>query len=187
MKSALLLVDLQNDYFPGGFMELFGMDWAAQNVQHLLNYFRKNHLPLFYIQHLMKAEPGTAPFVEGTPGAEIHDSVKPLKDELVISKHYPNSFKETNLLYELKKSEVEELVICGGMTHMCIDSTTRAATDLGFKCIVIHDACATRDIYFRNQLILARDVHCAILSALETAYAQVLSLHEFLTKRTGQA
>ncbi|HAC65292.1 MAG TPA: cysteine hydrolase [Cyanothece sp. UBA12306] len=182
MKSALILIDIQKDYFPNGYLELLGMDLAAQNASHLLKYFRDNQLPVFYTQHLIKAEPGASPFVEGTTGAEIHEIVKPLEGELVIPKHYPNSFRETNLLHELKKIEVEELVICGAMTPMCIDSTTRAAADLGFKCVVIHDACATRDIVFRNHLIPAKDVHCAILSALEVAYAQVLSVQEFLTK-----
>ena len=187
MKSALILIDIQKDYFPDGYMELFGVDWATQNAGHLLKYFRQNQLPVFYIQHLIKAEPGSSPFVEGTTGAEIHESVKPLEGELVISKHYPNSFRETNLLYELKKREVEELVICGAMTHMCIDSTTRAAADLGFKCVVIHDACATRDLVFRNHLIPAKEVHCAILSALEVAYAQVLSVQEFLSLKRAEA
>ncbi len=186
MKSALILIDIQKDYFPEGYMELFGMDWAAQNAGHLLKHFRENQLPVFYTQHLIKGEPGSNPFIEGTKGTEIHESVSPLDGELVIPKYYPNSFRETNLLHELKKIEVEELVICGAMTHMCIDSTTRAAADLGFKCILIHDACATRNLVFRNQLILARDVHCAILSALEVAYAEVLSLQEFLTMKLTQ-
>ncbi|MDJ0583345.1 cysteine hydrolase family protein [Crocosphaera sp.] len=184
MKSALILIDIQKDYFRDGYMELFGMDWAAQNAGQLLKYYRENHLPVFHIQHVTKGEPNAAPFVEGTPGAEIDDSVKPLEGESIISKYYPNSFRETNLLHELKKIEVGELVICGAMTHMCVDSTTRAAADLGFQCVVIHDACATKDLVFRNHLIPAREVHCTILSALEVAYAQVLSLQEFLAQKT---
>jgi len=187
MRSGLILIDIQNDYFPGGYIELFGMDWATQNAQRLLNYFRENQLPIFYIQHFIKAEPVTNPFVQGTTGVEIHESVKPLKNELVIPKYYLNSFRETNLLHELKKAEVTELVICGAMTHMCIDSTTRAAADLGFKCVVIYDACATKDLVFRQHLVLAREVHCAVLSALEAAYAQVLSVDEFLALKADKA
>ncbi len=159
------------------------MDWAAQNAGHLLKYYRENQLPVFHIQHITKGEANTAPFIEGTPGAEIHDSVQPIEGESITRKYYPNSFRETNLLHELKKIEVGELVICGAMTHMCVDSTVRAAADLGFKCVVIHDACATKDLVFRNHLIPARDVHCTILSALEVAYAQVVTVQEFFTQK----
>ena len=130
MKTGLVLVDIQNDYFPGGRMELVGMSEAGQKSGGLLSFFRDNKWPTFHIQHL-SVRKGATFFLPDTRGAEIHDCIKPLSDERIIQKFYPNSFRETTLLEELKISQVEQVVICGAMSHMCIDATTRAAFDLG--------------------------------------------------------
>ncbi len=180
MKTALILVDIQNDYFPGGSMELVGMNLASQNSQHLLEHFRSNKLPTFHIQHFFEADSNAGFFIRGTEGVEIHESIKPLPGETVIPKNFPNSFRETTLLDQLKQADIEQLVICGAMSHMCIDATTRAAADLGFKCKVVHDACATRDLVFGNQKIIAQDVHGAFMNALGFAYADVISLSDFV-------
>lgn len=118
----------------------------------------------------------------GTPGAEIHGCIKPHADEQVIQKHYPNSFKDTILLEALKKQEVENVVICGAMSHMCIDATSRAAFDFEFACTVIHDACATRDLEFGGQQISAAMVHASFMAALGSAYAGVMTAEEFRSK-----
>jgi len=178
MRTGLILVDIQNDYFPGGSMELVGMRAAGSKALALLAFFRANHRPTFHIQHL-SIRKGASFFLPHTEGVEIHDSIKPLADERVIQKHYPNSFRETTLLAELKKEEVERLVICGAMSHMCIDATTRAAFDLGFECTVIQDACATRNLEFGGKTIAAEQVHGAFMAALGSAYAKVVSLDEF--------
>jgi nicotinamidase-related amidase len=113
-------------------------------------------------------------------GVEFHASITPRPGETVIEKHFPNSFRETGLKVILEAAGIEELVICGAMSHMCIDATTRAAADLGFTCTVIHDACATRDLVFREEVIPARQVHGAFMAALAPLYAQVLSQEDFL-------
>ena len=148
MKTGLLLVDIQNDYFPGGCMELTGMNEASLNAKALLSYFRENRWPIFHVQHIARGDRATF-FLPDTDGAEIHYNVKPLPGEVVIQKHYPNSFRGTPLLDELTKTGIERVVICGAMSHMCIDATTRAAADFGFRCEVIHDACATRNLVFQ--------------------------------------
>jgi len=178
MKTGLILVDIQNDYFPGGRMELVGISEAGQKAAELLAVFRDNNWPTFHIQHI-SARKGATFFLPDTKGAAIHDCIKPHSDEQVIQKFYPNSFRETALLDELKKSQVEQVVICGAMSHMCIDATTRAAFDFGFKCVVIEDACATRNLEFGSQTIAARQVHGSFMAALGAAYAEVLSLEEF--------
>ena len=180
MKQGLIIVDVQNDYFIDGSMELVDMDMAASNCKKLLDSFRNKQLPLFHIQHIATRE-GATFFVPGTPGSEIHDSVQPLGNELVVIKHFPNSFRETELNTFLKEAGVEELVICGAMSHMCIDSTTRAAFDLGFNCRVIADACATRDLEFNGQLVKAADVHAAFMAALNIPFAQITSTDNFLS------
>ncbi len=178
MKTALILVDIQNDYFTGGRMELHGMDAASENASQLLAYFRDNQKPTFHIQHISTRE-GATFFLPNTQGVDIHDSVKPELDDTVIKKHYPNSFRETVLLDELKRTKVDSIVICGAMSHMCIDATTRAAADLGFQCTLIHDACATRNLDFGTQKVLAEDVHASFMAALSGAYARVISCKDF--------
>jgi nicotinamidase-related amidase len=184
MKTALVLVDLQNDYFPGGAMELSGMAAAGARAGELLAACRSRGFPIFHVQHLA-LRPGATFFRPGTPGAEIHQSVQPRPGETVIPKHFPNSFRETGLAELLRGAGIEELIICGAMSHMCIDATTRAAADLGFRCTVVHDACAARDLAFGDLVIPAAQVHGAFMAALAPIYARVLSLEEFLRTVTG--
>ncbi len=177
MKTGLLLVDIQNDYFPGGKMELAEIDQAAANAALLLSHFRSNRQPTFHIQHTWEDE--SAPFfVAGTSGAKLHRSIAPGPNETVIVKHFPNSFRETRLLEELQKAGIERLAICGAMSHVCIDATTRAAADLGFDCIVAHDACATTDVEFDGKKVAAAEVHAAFMSALGFAYAKVVDTNQ---------
>ncbi len=181
MNTGLILVDIQNDYFAGGRMELVGMDAAAENASRLLAYFRDKQLPTFHIQHISTRE-GATFFLPNTRGAEIHDSVKPQPEDRVIQKHYPNSFRETALLDELKNATVDSVVICGAMSHMCIDATTRAAADLGYECTLVHDSCATRNLDFGTRKVLAEDVHASFMAALGAAYARVISCADFLSQ-----
>lgn len=174
MKRALLLVDIQNDYFTGGAMQLAGMEAAAGKASSLLQVFRERSEPVFHVQHVSK-RPGATFFLPGTSGVEIHPAVEPLPAEPVITKVFPNSFRGTNLDDLLKKQEVGHLVICGAMSHMCIDATTRAAFDLGFKCTVVEDACATRNLAFKGETVPAWAVHGAFMAALQGIYAEVVS------------
>lgn len=177
MATGLLLIDLQNDYFPGGPMELVGTEAAAQNARRLLDLFREQQKPVIHIQHL-SLRPGAGFFLPGTPGVEIHPLVAPLANEPVVQKHFPNSFRDTNLLALLKEQGIERLAICGAMSHMCIDATTRAAFDLGITCTLAHDACATRDLEFAGTKVAAAQVHAAYMAALAAVYAQVLTTAE---------
>jgi nicotinamidase-related amidase len=181
-NSALVIVDIQNDYFPGGRMTLHEIERAAENARKLLEHFRSTGRPTFHIQHTW--EDASAPFfVAGTPGAAIHESVAPRQGEPVVVKHFPNSFRESTLLDELRRAGATQLTICGAMSHMCIDATTRAAADLGFDCTVAHDACATRDVEFEGAKVAADDVHAAYMSALGFAYAKVIPTTEAIRAR----
>jgi nicotinamidase-related amidase len=179
MKSALILIDIQNDYFPGGNLELVGMTQAAAKAREVLTACRQARLPLVHVQHVSLGTDATF-FRPHTVGVNIHESLQPLDGEPVIRKHYPNAFRETGLLEALKTAGTEELVICGAMSHMCIDATTRAAFDYGLRCTVIHDACASRDLVFASLTIPAAHVHGAFMAALGMRYARVWSLEEFL-------
>lgn len=179
MKQGLIIIDVQNDYFAGGSMELMAMDEASSNCKILLDSFRTKQAPLFHIQHIA-AQEGATFFVPNTPGCEIHTSVQPRENEPVVVKHYPNSFRETELNTILRNAGVDELVICGAMTHMCIDTTTRAAFDLGYRCHVVSDACATRDLEFNGQLVKAEDVQAAFMAALSVPFAHISSTDQYL-------
>jgi nicotinamidase-related amidase len=177
MKNCLILVDFQNDYFPGGNMELVGIEQAAENAKILLNESRRAKSPAIHIQHI-SARPEATFFLPETYGAKINHMVEPLEDEIVVVKNFPNSFRNTNLLELLKKKEIDGLVICGAMSHMCIDATTRAAFDLGFNCTIAEDACATRDLNFKGRIIKASEVHAAFMAALAVPYAKIISTKE---------
>jgi nicotinamidase-related amidase len=177
MKQALLIVDLQNDYFPGGTMELEGSVAAGANAGILLSAFRDRGLPVVHVRHL-SVRPGATFFIPGTPGAQIHASAAPLAGETVIEKNFPNSFRQTTLGEILQTQQIGELVIAGMMTHMCIDATTRAAFDLGFRCRLAHDACATRALTFGGQTVPASQVHTAFVAALHGLFANAATTRD---------
>lgn len=177
MQTALLLVDIQNDYFPGGSMSLVNSVEAGKNAGILLEKFRSKKLPVIHMQH-MSVRPGATFFVPGTKGVEIHDCVKPAETETLFTKKFPNSFRDTGLLQHLQDNQITKLVIAGMMTHMCIDSTTRAAFDLGFSCTLAHDACATKDLVFSGKTIEAAQVHHSFIAALNGLFAGASSVEE---------
>jgi nicotinamidase-related amidase len=179
MKTALLIVDIQNDYFPGGKMALEHTIEASDNAAALLSAFRRMHLPVIHIQHVAK-HAGATFFVPDTEGVKIHKSVAPLSNETVIQKNYPNSFRQTALLEYLNAHQISKLVIAGMMTHMCIDSTTRAACDLEFTVQLAHDACATKTLSFGAVAIPASHVQNAIIAALDGSFAEVLSTQQII-------
>ena len=178
MKTALLIIDIQKDYFPGGKYPLVEPLAAAQKAYMLLQCFREHGGHHVHIQHI-SLKPDASFFVKGTAGSDIHDSAAHFEGEPIVYKHEPNSFLNTNLLELLKSWEVERVVITGMMSHMCVDATARAASDLGFKVIVAEDACATRDLKFDGTVVPADHVHKAFMSALQS-YGDVMKSDEVI-------
>ncbi|GAF05639.1 cysteine hydrolase family protein [Saccharicrinis fermentans] len=179
MKEGLIIIDIQNDYFDKGTMPLVNSDNACKNAKLLLERFRSKNLPVIFIQHIA-TRPLATFFLPNTKGAKIHETVRPMENERVIIKHLPNSFKETNLLDFLKEKQITDLVICGMMTHMCVDATTRAAKDFGFNITVIGDACATKDLEINGQLVIASEVQNSFLAALNYFYSTVKTTKQYL-------
>jgi len=177
MNTALLIIDIQNDYFPGGAMELAGSVEAGAKAGKLIEAFRGKGLPVIHVQHI-STRPGASFFIPDTKGVEIHPSVSPEAGETVIRKNFPNSFRETPLLQHLRDNDITRLVIAGMMTQMCIDTTVRAAADLGFACSLAHDACATRELSFSGVTVPAASVQAAFLAALNGLFAKVQSVEE---------
>jgi len=166
-KSALLLIDIQDFYFPGGKSELVDPSKAAGNAATLLERFRQKNLLVVHVCH------------NSEPGGKINDMVKPLPGEKIISKDEVSCFKGTDLAEFLKVNHIDTLVICGMQTHMCVEAATRSGSDLGYKCILIHDACATKDLKFGDRIIKSEDVHYSTLSTLKS-YALVESTADYL-------
>ena len=184
MTTALLLIDIQNDYFPGGRMEVEGSLEASLKAREILTYFREKNFPVVHIQHVA-VRPGATFFLPDTAGVEIHANVAPRPGEVIFQKNYPNSFRDTPLLRHLQDNGINHVVVVGMMTHMCVDATVRAAFDHGLEVTVIHDACATRSLVFKGQSVSAVHVQAAFLAALSTPYARVVSAAEFLQKPVG--
>ena len=178
-KQALLIIDVQNDYFNGGKMELVNPESAAGNISRVLEKSRKEEVPVIYIQH-MATDPSAGFLVVNTPGVEIHRSIAPVAGEKVIVKQYPNSFRETALQEHLQALGITHLVITGMMTHVCVDATTRAAKDLGYSCTVISDACATRALDVEGEQVAAPMVQKTFMGALAFYYADIQTTEEFL-------
>ena len=181
MKTALLLLEIQNDYFPNGRIPLERSVEASAKAQTVLNAYRELKRPVIHVQHI-STHPDATYFLPCTKGAEFYPSVQPTKSETIIKKHYPNSFKDTGLLNYLHKNEIDHLIICGMMTQMTVEATVRAAYDLGFICTVLHDACAAHQLEFNHTTIPAQQVHSAFLAALQPTYASIVSSEEYLQR-----
>lgn len=171
--KALIVVDIQNDYFDGGLWPLHEMDRVAENAAEVLTQARGAGDMIVHIRH--EATSDSAPFFRpGTAGAEIHTTVSPLGDEPVVLKHRPNSFFETDLKARLDAAGITKVTIIGAMSQMCIDATARAARDFGYDVTVISRACGAREATFGDTTVSAPDVHAAFMAALSGTYATVV-------------
>lgn len=167
-NTALIIIDIQNFYFPGGALPLNNPEEAAKNAQKLLLMFREKGKVVIHVKHNAKT------------GSEIHKLVEPIEGEKVISKDMVNSFVGTDLLEYLKNNKIENLILCGMQTHMCLEAATRAASDYGFNCTVVEDACSTRDLKYNTISVSANDVHFSTLSTLKDTYAKIVKTQDFL-------
>jgi nicotinamidase-related amidase len=180
-KRAVVVVDLQNDYWPTGKWPLQGIDEAAANAARVIEKARGTGDTVIHIRH--ESAGADAPFfAPGTPGAEINAVARPDDDETVILKNHPNAFRETELKQLLDEKGIDEVVVVGAMSHMCIAATGRAAADFGYKTVVVHDACATRDVEFNGVTVPAAQVHAANMSALAFAYGEVIGTADYLSR-----
>lgn len=172
-KTALVLVDIQNDYFTGGLWPVDEMDRVATAAAEVLTDARRNGQTVIHIYH--EATSDSAPFLRpGSKGAEIHPSVAPLADEAVILKHRPNSFHGTDLHDRLRAAEITSITLVGAMTQMCIDATARAARDLGYDVTLVANACGAKAQSFCEVSLSAEQVQAAFLGPLAMSYAKVV-------------
>lgn len=176
-NAGLVVIDIQEFYFPGGKVPLVGAEEAAAEAAKVLAEFRKKDLPVIHVQHLPDGVDHPDP--TGLAGPyRIRPEVMPKPDEILIGKHHANSFRDTELLVFLRQLGVERVVIVGMQTHMCVEAAVRAAADYGFKVTLVHDACATRDLSFGGTTVPAAEVQTAVLAAMQGTYADVVSAAE---------
>jgi nicotinamidase-related amidase len=167
IKTALLIVDIQDFYFPGDGPGLVNVIPASLNAKEILQLFREKKQLVVHVKH------------QSTKGGEIHKNVEPIAGEKVITKTDVNSFLHTDLLEYLKKNEITRLVIIGMQTHLCLEAATRAGHDFGFECVVVGDACATKDVKFGDKIVKAEDVHYSTLATINNTYGKVIDLKTF--------
>lgn len=178
-KRAIVVVDLQNEYLPTGKLALIGIHAALENAARVIADARAKGDLVIHIRH-ESTDPDAPVFTPGTQAVQIHDTVAPAHGETVVVKNFPNAFLNTNLRELLDDHGVEAVTVIGAMSHMCIDATTRAASDFGYKTTVVHDACATRDLEFGGMTVPAAQVHAAFMAGLAFAYASVPSTDDYL-------
>ncbi|MCA1742230.1 MAG: cysteine hydrolase [Bacteroidales bacterium] len=163
---ALLVIDVQNFYFPGGRSELVEPEKAAEKALIAIQAARETGNPVIYIQH------------KSASGMEINEMVKPLPGEKIFVKEEVNSFLGTGLKEYVDGLATDTLVICGMQTQMCVEAAVRAAHDFGYHVCLLHDACATRNLKFGVHEVAAADVHASTLATLRS-YAEVISVREW--------
>jgi nicotinamidase-related amidase len=171
---GLLIIDIQRDYFPGGAFPLVEPEAAASAARDALAAFRAGGEPVVHLQHIWDA-PDAPFFRKGTDGTEIHPLVAPAEGEAVITKDEPNGFLGTNLEDHLRAGGIDELVVAGMMSSMCVDATVRAGADLGFGMTVVHDGCAAPDLEFAGTTVPGASVHAAFMAALGSGYATLVA------------
>lgn len=180
-NTALVIVDIQSAYFDGGASPLVNPEEASMEAAKILDHFRNTGQLVVHVQH-NAAAPGLIIFQDDTANMRIHEYVFPVNGEPVITKAFPNSFRATSLDSLLSEHGIKQLVICGMMTHMCIDATVRAAKGFGYDITLIEDACATKDIQWDTKNIPADKVHEVFVAALNGYYAKVIAAEEWLKK-----
>lgn len=167
---VLVIVDIQQFYFPDGALPLAAPEAASANAAKLLAKFRAEGSPVVHVGH------------NAAQGKDFHPDVMPLEGEVVVFKDEVNAFNGTALQEELAALGITDVVVCGMQTHMCLEAAARAAYDLGYKVTVVGDACATRDLKFGERTVAASDVHAATLATLDRVYARVLSTEDYLAQ-----
>ena len=160
MDTALVIIDVQNDYFPQGKCELFQSEQALKVTKRLLKHFRERKLPVFYVQHISPED--AAFFLPNTKGVQLHKEIEPLGSEYIIVKHTPNGFHETTLQEKLTSLSIKNLVMCGMMTHMCVDTT------------------ATKDLEWNGRKLPASFINDVYMASLNGRFATVMSSTDYL-------
>ena len=178
MKRALLVIDVQNEYFTGKLPVTYPEN-SFGNIIKVMDFTNENKIPVLLIQH---TNPGkdSATFKKGTNEHEIHDEVLKRGYDKIIEKNFPGTFTGTELGLWLKENDIDTLVISGYMTQMCCDTTARQAVHSGFNVEFLNDATGTLDISNSAGEISAEELHKAILITQAMRFSKVMSTDEWI-------
>lgn len=177
MKRALLLVDIQKDYFEGGKNVLFEVEKAVANAKKLIEHFHQTGEPVIYIRHI-STEEGAVLFLPGSEGTEFYPAVQPTKEDKIFIKHVPDSFMAEGLIDYLEDHDITDLVVCGMMSHMCIDTTVRSAKEKGYNVTLLEDACTTMELEWKGTRYPAETVYNIFMASLIGTFATIIKTEE---------
>jgi len=177
--DVLILIDIQNMYFTEGVFQLHEPEKAAEKAAILLKKFREEQKPVLHVMHRFPV----GDQAEGRYLLEFNTAVLPQAGETIIEKDYPNAFLKTGLKETLDTLHADTLVIAGMMSHMCIDTTVRAAQNYDYKVTVVEDACTTKDLVWKGKTIDATTVHASIMASLQGTFATVMGIDKFMQQQ----
>jgi nicotinamidase-related amidase len=145
VSKALRVIDLQNDYFPGGKFPLWNTDAVRTNIEWAIEEANARGIPVIPVQHVANSKMGVAPFFnEGTPGADIHPRILAAAPTApVVVKEFADSFEKTTLEAILTKLGVTDLLVCGMMSQNCVTHTAISKAVEKYGVTILPDCCTT--------------------------------------------
>lgn len=172
-KSALVVIDFQNEYFSGK-MPIPDGAAALAKTRELITFADSQKIPVYHVQHVAPA--GSPVFAIDGQTVKFHPDMQPRPQDVVLQKSTVSVFASTDLDQQLKKAGIQTLIISGLMTHACVAGAARDAAPLGYNVIVASDASATRAITRANGVSIDKDsLHKAALAEVEDTFGDVLS------------
>ncbi|MDD5143659.1 cysteine hydrolase family protein [Methanoregula sp.] len=178
MSEALLVIDVQDEYFSGKLPVTFPYG-SFVNILQAMDAAHAARIPVVVIQHSNRAA-GAATFVPGTPGWELRPEIKKRPRDVLVEKSLPGSFTGTNLEAWLKEHTITSVTIAGYMTQMCCDTTARQAFHRGYTVKFLSDATGTLAITNRAGSVSAEELHRAILVTQQMRFSQVMTTQEWI-------
>jgi nicotinamidase-related amidase len=177
MKEALLVIDVQNEYFTGKLPVSYPQG-SLENIMKAMDRAHISGIPIAVVQHTNPA-PDAATFRKGTPGWEVHDEIRQRNFNILVEKTLPGSFTGTGLEQWLKDQNVTTVTIAGYMTQMCCDTTARQAFHLGYGVNFLSDATGTLSVTNTAGTISDADLHRAILVTQQMRFSRVMTTDEW--------
>lgn len=173
MKRALLVIDVQNEYF-SGLLPVTYPEGHLANILRVMDAAAARDIPVVVVQHTFP-QPDKPFFKSGTPEWELHPEVQKRLHDLLIEKNLPGTFTGTELESWLRRQDIDTVVISGYMTHMCCDTTARQAVHRGFTVEFLSDATGTLALDNSAGQVSAEELQRSILCAQQMLLSEVIS------------